>query len=63
MLKGTLQIKFYKELETKATLVKVFKPFKDNQDPFVQDVASYTPFTNVTKLIRPGPVIKIYKLK
>lgn len=54
--------RFYREIEARATLVKEFKPFRNGVEPFVQDHASHTPLVGVAKLIRPGPVIKIYKI-
>lgn len=53
---------FYRELDEKGELVKVFSPYKPGrQVPFLFDQV-YGPTTHLSAYERPGPVIKIYRL-
>jgi len=54
---------FYRSLDAEADLIKVFKPYSgQTKPPFIFDQI-YGPATALWRLERPGPVIKIYKLR
>ncbi|HIC94804.1 MAG TPA: hypothetical protein EYP09_11255 [Anaerolineae bacterium] len=54
---------FYRSLDAEADLVKVFKPYSgQTKPPFIFDQI-YGPATALWRFERPGPVIKVYKLR
>ncbi len=52
---------YYKDLERSATLIYSSKKCKKSQLFFIDDI--YSPFRNIFNQERPGPCIKVYKLK
>ncbi len=53
---------FYATLDAEAQLIQEFRPYKgDEKPPFIFDQV-YGPATYLSAFVRPGPVIKIYKL-
>ncbi len=54
--------RFYQDLGAHAMLVAEFSPFDPQAEPSFDITGAHTPFLGLAKLIRPGPVIRIYQL-
>jgi hypothetical protein len=60
--KDAARRQFYESLDAEAELVKEFRPYLgERKPPFVFEQL-YGPVTSLSDFIRPGPVIKIYRL-
>jgi hypothetical protein len=53
--------RFYKELERRGTLIYAIDPGADGQALWVGDI--YSPLTRLTERTRPGPPIRIYRIR
>jgi hypothetical protein len=53
---------FYASLDAQADLVREFKPYAGNPPPFLFDHV-YGPATALMQFDRPGPTIKVYRLR
>jgi 4-amino-4-deoxy-L-arabinose transferase-like glycosyltransferase len=54
---------FYQSLDAEADLIKVFKPYSGQTKPPFIFAQIYGPATALWRFERPGPVIKIYRLR
>jgi hypothetical protein len=54
---------FYAELDAEAQLIREFRPYKGDEKPPFIFAQIYGPATDLWAFVRPGPVIKIYRLQ